>query len=255
MRLALRLLLPALVLLGPMQGRASAVTIQELLEFKGKLSDDVLVALIESDGSVFHLSIGDVASLKEKGLSEKVILAMLKTATKPQMTPAPPPMAAQPQPVYTQPPADPYGQPPPQQYADETPPVIYDQQGQPAPTAKTPVVVNVRQEVTQHNDQPQQSAQPGYSPYYAGYPLGYYQYGGFIGAPVIHQPVAQPVYWGWNGQRRPDSWQPTPAPRLPNQAISPMNQAVSPMNQAVGPQNLPSTTRTATNGRGRGGGE
>jgi len=70
MRFALRvLLLPALVLLGPMQGRASAVTIQELLEFKGKLSDDVLVALIESDGSVFHLSIGDVAALKDKGLS------------------------------------------------------------------------------------------------------------------------------------------------------------------------------------------
>ena len=93
MRFALRLLLPALVLLGPMQGRASAVTIQELLEFKGKLSDDVLVALIESDGSVFHLSIGDVASLKEKGLSEKVILAMLKTATKPQTMPAPQPVA------------------------------------------------------------------------------------------------------------------------------------------------------------------
>ena len=87
MRFALRLLLPALVLLGPMQGRASAVTIQELLEFKGKLSDDVLVALIESDGSVFHLSIGDVAALKDKGLSEKVILAMLKTATKQATTP------------------------------------------------------------------------------------------------------------------------------------------------------------------------
>src|SRR5262249_38708587 len=111
MRFALRLLLPALVLLGPMQGRASAVTIQELLEFKGKLSDEVLVALIESDGSVFHLSIGDVASLKEKGLSEKVILAMLKTASKQRAeTPAAPMAPAQP--VYTPPPADPYGPPP-----------------------------------------------------------------------------------------------------------------------------------------------
>ena len=171
MRFALRLLLPALVLLGPMQGRASAVTIQELLEFKGKLSDDVLVALIESDGSVFHLSIGDVAALKDKGLSEKVILAMLKTATKQQTTPAPPPMVPQPQPVYAPPPADPYGQPP--QYAQEPPPpVIYDPQDQGQPTAKAPVVVNVRQDVTQHVDQPQQNTQP----YYAGYPLGYYQY-------------------------------------------------------------------------------
>ena len=241
MRFALRLLLPALVLLGPMQGRASAVTIQELLEFKGKLSDDVLVALIESDGSVFHLSIGDVAALKDKGLSEKVILAMLKTATKQATTPAPPPMVSQPQPVYAPPPADPYGQPP--QYAQEPPqPVIYDPQDQGQPTAKAPVVVNVRQDVTQHVDQPQQNTQP----YYAGYPLGYYQYGGFIGAPIVNRPVAAPVYWGWGGQRRPDSWQPTPAPRLPNQAVSPMNQAVSPMNQ-------PSTTRATTNG-GRGGG-
>ena len=93
MRFALRLLLPALVLLGPMQGRASAVTVQELLDFKGKLSDDILIALIESDASVFHLSIGDVAALKEKGLSERVILAMLKTATKrpAAVTAAPPP--------------------------------------------------------------------------------------------------------------------------------------------------------------------
>lgn len=247
MRFALRLLLPALVLLGPMQGRASAVTIQELLEFKGKLSDDVLVALIESDGSVFHLSISDVSSLKEKGLSEKVILAMLKTATKQRAeTPAAPA-----QPVYTPPPADPYG-PPPAQYPQEQPlPMISTQpdQGQPQQTA--PVVVNVRQENTQHVDQPQQQYPQSY---YAGYPLGYYQYGGFIGAPVVNRPVAQPVYWGWNGQRRPDSWQPTPAPRIPNQAVSPMNQAVSPMNQAVSPPNQPSTSRTTTNGRGRGGG-
>jgi hypothetical protein len=154
---------------------------------------------------------------------------MLKTATKQATTPAPPP-------------ADPYGQPP--QYAQEPPqPVIYDPQDQGQPTAKAPVVVNVRQDVTQHVDQPQQQyAQP----YYGGYPLGYSQYGGFIGAPVVNRPVAAPVYWGWGGQRRPDSWQPTPEPRLPNQVVSPMNQAVSPMNQ-------PSTTRATTNGRGGGG--
>ena len=250
MRLALRLLLPAIVLLGPMQGRASAVTIQELLEFKGKLSDDVLVALIESDGSVFHLSIGDVASLKEKGLSEKVILAMLKTATKERAaTPAPP---MQPQPVYTPPPADPYGQPLAPYPQDQPQMISSDVSDQGQPQTKAPVVVNVRQEVTQHVDQPpqQQYAQP----YYAGYPVGYYQYGGFIGAPVVNRPAAQPVYWGWNGQRRPDSWGPTPTPRIPNQAISPQNQAVSPQNQAVSPPNQPSTTRNANNGRGRGGG-
>src|SRR5262249_20548976 len=189
MRFGLRFILPALVLLGPMQGRASAVTIQELLEFKGKLSDDVLVALIESDGSVFHLSIGDVASLKEKGLSEKVILAMLKTATKERATtPAAP--ISQPQPVYTPPPADQYGnEPPQQQYADPAQSMTSSDVPDPSrPQQKAPVVVNVRQDVTQHVDQPQQYAQPGYAGY--GYPLGYYQYGGFIGAPaVVNRPM------------------------------------------------------------------
>ncbi len=233
MRAALRLLLPALLLvLGPMQGRALAVTIQELLDFKGKLSDDVLIALIESDGSVFHLSIGDVAALKEKGLSERVILAMLKTATKQQTTPAPPPVA--------QPPVDASGQPATQYAPDQMPPAVAEPTDQQPAAPKAPVVVNVRQDVTQHVDQPQQSTQPGYSPYYA-YPLGYYQYGGFIGAPVVNRPVvpAAPVYWGWGGQRRPDSWQPStpPAPQRPQPT----------------PQNQPTQqTRTTTNGRGGG---
>jgi hypothetical protein len=170
MRFALRLLLPALVLLGPMQGRASAVPIQELLEFKGKLSDDVLVALIESDGSVFHLSIGDVAALKDKGLSEKVILAMLKTATKQATTPAPPP-------------ADPYGQPP--QYAQEPPQPVHLRRPSGQPTGRRRSS-SMSGRTTQHVDQPQQNrSRP------RGYPLGYSQCGGFIGAPIVNRPVAR----------------------------------------------------------------
>ena len=64
--------------------------------------------------------------------------------------------------------------------------MIYDVTDQGQPAARAPVVVNVRQDVTQHVDQPQPNTQP----YYAGYPLGYYQYGGFIGAPIATRPVA-----------------------------------------------------------------
>src|SRR5262249_40082085 len=86
----LRVLLAFVIVAGPLAGRASAVTIKELLDYKGRLSDDVLIALIESDGSVFHLSISDVASLRDKGLSDRVIIAMLKTAHRAPPPPPPP---------------------------------------------------------------------------------------------------------------------------------------------------------------------
>jgi hypothetical protein len=199
MRHLLRVLLPLLVLAGPLQGQASAVTIKELLEYKAKLSDDILIALIESDGSVFHLSITDVAALRDQGLSERVILAMLKTATKRSETaPSAPQPATNPVAVYA------------------PPGTAVDQNGQPItpPTEdqpKAPVVVNVKQEVTQTVEQP---AQPNYA---TSYPYGYafspYVYGFGVAAPV--RPVVAPpapVYWGWGGQRRSDSWQPSPPP-------------------------------------------
>ncbi|MFI5177828.1 MAG: hypothetical protein ACHQO8_04670 [Vicinamibacterales bacterium] len=206
MRHLLRLLLPLLVLAGPLAGQASAVTVKELLEYKAKLSDDVLIALIESDGSVFHLSIQDVAALRDQGLSERVILAMLKTATK-RPEPASPASTA-PQPSTA----------PVAVYAP--PGAAVDQYGQPiaAPTEdqpKAPVVVNVKQEVTQTVEQPTQPNYSMSSPY--GYAFSPYVYG--FGAvaparPVVAPPPA-PVYWGWGGQRRPDSWQPSPPPPPP----------------------------------------
>jgi hypothetical protein len=223
MRLALRLLLSALVLVGPLAGRASAVTIQELLDYRGKLSDDILIALIESDGSVFHLTIADAAKLRDQGLSERVILAMLKTAQRPTpavtvnstQSPATPtaPTTMPATPVYTDPggAVDQYGQP--------LPTVVTDVPDQGQVVAKTaPVVVNVKQEVTQKVEAPAQNTQPQYAGYPFGYPFGFgYPYAGVIvPAPVVSRAVvSRPVFWGWGGQQRPDSWQltPTPAPR------------------------------------------
>lgn len=168
MRFFARLSLAAVLLLGPAAGIAHAVTIPQLVALMREgLSDDVLVALIETDGSTFQLTAADILSLHRQGLSDKVILAMQKTARKI-------PKAAEP----------------------ESPAPSVDQPSVQQIVQPAPAVVNVYQTVTQR-------VEPGYAarvPVYVP-----------IAVPVAFRPVvvrpAQPVYWGWGGQRRPDSWQ------------------------------------------------
>jgi hypothetical protein len=178
------MLLAGAVLLGPASGPAFATTVEDLIKLKNnKVSDDVLIALIESDGSVFYLNADDIVALKQKGLSEKVILVMLATAAKHQarVAPATPPTPAQ---------------------------VVNDQYQPMAVEPPTPVMLTVTQ--TQTVEQP---SQPYYAtPYYA-YPSYSYAY------PVNYRPIAaQPVYWGFNGQRNPNAWGPT----VQEQALKPV---------------------------------
>lgn len=211
MRLALRLLLALVIVAGPLVGRASAVTIKELLDYKGRLSDDILIALIESDGSVFHLSISDVASLRDKGLSDRVIIAMLKTAHRndppPATTPAPAPM---PDVAQTG--------PPPDAISSDAPPLDGDQMygmQEPAPempvSQPAPVVV------------PVQAPEPVVE--YVPYPV-------YVPVAVAVRPhpspaPPQPQYWGWGGQRRPDSWPLAPPPAPKSDVSSPQSVAAS----------------------------
>jgi hypothetical protein len=79
--LTIATLLAAGLLTGPFVAPATAVTIEELFSLKANgLSDDILVALIASDGSVFRLVPEDVVTLYRRGLSERVILAMIGTS-------------------------------------------------------------------------------------------------------------------------------------------------------------------------------
>lgn len=227
MRLVLRCLLSALVLVGPLASRASAITIQELLDYRGKLSDDILIAIIESDGSVFHLTAAEAAKLRDQGLSERVILAMVKTAQKPApaVTVTQTQSPATPTPVYTDPngAVDQYGQP--------LPTVVADTPDQGQVVAKTaPVVVNVKQEVTQKVEAPAQNTQPQYAGYPGyGYPFGF-SYAVALPVPIVNRPVvSRPVFWGWGGQQRPDSWRLTPAP---TPQTPPTPTIVTPMSKA-----------------------
>jgi len=161
------------LLLGVAVRPAAAVTVDELVNLKANgLGDDILVALVETDGSVFHLSAADIIAVKKLGLSDTVILAMIRTAQ--------PPLPAVPDDVMPTPtitPAPVTSAAPASQPAFE--PVV-------VPPAPAPVIVHV----------PVPVAVPVAIP---------------VAVPVVIPVKAQepaPVYWGWGGQRRPDSWVP-----------------------------------------------
>lgn len=158
------------VLIGPAVGRAYAVTIRDLVELsKEGVSDAVLIALIETDGSRFRMTPADVRAVRAEGLSDAVIVAMIRTRPS------------------TAPPRD--------GNVDSLEPVP-----QPAPVvvetpAPPPVVVTqtVVQEVTV--ERPRYS-EPVYYPVYVAVPT----------KPREEPKKEEPVYWGWGGQRRPDAW-------------------------------------------------
>jgi hypothetical protein len=62
---------------------ALAVSTRDLIELsKAGLGDEVLVALVEADGTVFNLDAPRILELRAAGVSERVITAMLRNATR-----------------------------------------------------------------------------------------------------------------------------------------------------------------------------
>lgn len=176
----IRLVVATSVVIGLTANAALAVSIRDLIKLKAAgLGDDVLIALIESDGSVFNLGADDVLSLKDQGLGEKLIIAMLRTARK-----APPrpslPAAEMPPPDVVLPPAP----------SDETQQVAQ----------VAPVVVNVQQTVEQHVEQPRVETRTVHVPVPIAVPV-------FVRHRQSEKATPAPVYWGFGGQRRPDTWQ------------------------------------------------
>jgi hypothetical protein len=59
---------------------AEAVTIRDIVELtKAGLSDDIIVALIDADRTVFVLDAKQIVELRDAGVSEKVLLVMLES--------------------------------------------------------------------------------------------------------------------------------------------------------------------------------
>ncbi len=167
-------------------GRAEAVTIRDLIELsKAGLSDPVLLALIEVDRGVFPIDTATMKQLKEGGVSEAVIVAMIRSGRTPSAPEPEPAQAPAPRP------------------APEV--VVIDHRDAPAPS---PVAV------------PYPVAVPVYVPVPARRITGgdtimttFQTDVGLVRARVPLPPncvKAEPVYWGFGGKLRPDSWQPPP---------------------------------------------
>lgn len=186
MRHSLAFVIATAIVLAPASGEA-AVTVNDLVKLSAAgLGDDILIALIESDDSVFKLSADDILSLRAKGLSEKVILAMIQTSRKPQ----------------AQKPARPARDvvPAPELPGADAPDVAPVEVAPPAPAPEpVPVIVNVTQQVEQHVEAPRETSRVVEVPVPVAVPV-------YVPARVDRRPAPAPVYWGFNGQRRPDTW-------------------------------------------------
>ena len=175
-------MLTAACLIGPAVTAAHAATVRDLIELKkAGLSDRVLIALIQTDGSVFTLRPGDIVELHNDGLSDDVIEAMLRTAES--------------APVVTAPVEIP---PAPQAAVDVAEPALQEPAVVEVPVPVPVYVPVVTTVVTTH---------PRVEHQVTGAPAGVSAVSNVPLRPAVQvQPAPQPVYWGWGGQRRPDSW-------------------------------------------------
>jgi hypothetical protein len=165
---------------------AAQTSIRDLVSLRAAgLSDDILIALIESDDSVFRLTADQVIDLRRQGLSERVILAMLATPRK-----------------LVQPPVAPHERPDPAVFAPER--TRHERLPEPDPEPLPPVTIHVTQIVEQRVEAPEERR------------TRYVQVPVVVPVPVRQlrtsdepKPAPAPTYWGWGGRQAPGTWQPS----------------------------------------------
>lgn len=173
-------------------GRAEAVTVRDVIELsRAGLSDEVLIALIEVDNSIFTLDAPQILELRAAGVSERVIVAMIRSGRPPVARPA----DAESDVADRWPDArEPRGR--------NAPLVVIDNRRDPVPVvAIVPVPVPIAVPVVSHV-----SRQVIEQTVAIGTRRGF---GRFINSGFVEEPIvepAKPVYWGWGGKRRPDTW-------------------------------------------------
>ena len=182
-----RLVYVFVALLAISAARAEALTIRDVVELtRAGLGDDVLLALIEVDPSVFPIDTETLKYLKESGVSQRVIVAMVRSARTPPAPVAPEPFITQ---VAPQ--------------APEPQVVVIDHR-EPERIREVPVAVPIyipvvqRSRIPRHADRVDREpdtedrrdrTDPSSKPDH----------------PSRHAP---PVYWGTSGTLRPDAWKP-----------------------------------------------
>ncbi|HEY3884929.1 MAG TPA: hypothetical protein VGL62_06965 [Vicinamibacterales bacterium] len=173
------------ILLTGSASTAWAVTVHDVIELsRAGLSDDILVTLIGVDRTVFSIDAATLEELKQAGVSDTVVKAMIRSGRTPA-TSMPEPVTAQfepPQPaIDSSAPAE----------AEPAPIPIYVPV--PVPVAVPVVAPEARRTIEFVRTRVRTTD------------------GGKLDANLPLPPnctVAKPVYWGFGGMLRPNSWQP-----------------------------------------------
>ena len=164
---------------------AGAVSVRDVIELsRAGLSDEVLVALIEVDGTVFSLDAQQLLELKAAGVRDRVLLAMLRSG---RSSPAAQPFVPGPDPPAA-------------------PPVVVVEDRREAGLQRyqvlvIPVVVPVANQARNHHLAHRHRKLKGIQGIARGIPGNVHDHLG------LRRP-RNPVYWGWGGERRPDAWVP-----------------------------------------------
>jgi hypothetical protein len=167
--------------------RADALTVRDVVELtRAGLGEEVLLALIDVDRSIYPIDAATIKELKASGVSERVIAAMIRSGRE-VATADPLPTDAAPVPVVPQPQV-----------------VVIEHHDAPViREVAVPVYIPV---ATTHFTRSRTPASAN------GIPVSSDRW---IAEHMPQQTPArqqQPVYWGFGGKLRPDAWKPTPDP-------------------------------------------
>ena len=175
---------------------ADAVTLKDIVDLtKAGLGDEVLIALIEVDGGVFDVDAATLSRLKAAGVSEKVIVALVKSG---RVRPAPqePPtlasvVAEQEAPQIT--------------YVERPSTTIVREVEVPVPVyVGVPVAVRGRHgRSSNHSDVDRSDV---VHPSITAPPLLQSALPTYLTDTPPPPKNQQPEYWGFGGKRRPDAW-------------------------------------------------
>lgn len=182
-----RILFSVLTVIALAAGRAEAVTIRDVIELsKAGLSETVLLALIEVDRVVFSIDTPTLKQLKEAGVTDAVIVALIRSGR-------------------TTPPQQPVPAPVPETRPDPEVIVIEHQVSAPAPApiavpypVAVPVYITAPSRRFSRHDTVTRTIPTDVGLVKARLP---------IPANCVN---AEPVYWGFGGKLRPGSWEPPP---------------------------------------------
>lgn len=171
-------------------GSAEALTIRDVIELsRAGLGDEVLLALIEVDRGVYSIDTATLKQLKAAGVSERVIVALVRAGREIPPEPTPMPVADDQAPAPQVVVID--------HHVDQPPQVV--ERVREVPVAVPVYIPVMRSRLHRSVDASVDTS--NFIPFQSGPPA----------ARAVEPRKTEPVYWGFGGKLRPDAWDPTPA--------------------------------------------